>query len=347
MSYISEHKAAFGLVALLLATVSASELIMHNASNSPTDSALNKSEKTILLSEQYISTENVDNPKIKSWFKWGDDGLAAHAAQEVVDTQDGADAIQLMGDWFKNGDVAQTAMHGGEIAYQFTVADGGVYTVFIESQNYMSLDIGTAPTCSSSADCDASCADHFTCMSVTWCNCDCISECMRDHEFKNIALTDASGTPIRTYLNVTVPSTNTPQGWKVELGPLESGTYRLAFTNGRDGAFNTPAGDYDMNVQINQVQFVRTTIEEGTVSSGGTDVIGVRAYSNPEYLSLLEWYNTYAPNPGSPEITTVNGFPALVDGDTTYILGFNLIDREELDCWGIDGCAGGIPSSGP
>lgn len=56
---------------------------------------------------------------------------------------------------------------------------------------------------------------------------------------------------------------------------------------------------------------------------GSSDAIGVRIAANAEYLSPLAWY--YAQGfTGSPSQTTIDGFPAVKDGRTTYIAAPNL-----------------------
>lgn len=50
-----------------------------------------------------------------------------------------------------------------------------------------------------------------------------------------------------------------------------------------------------------------------------TDIIALRVYDNPEYLSPAEWYRRNVPNPGSPQSTTINGYEAITEGRTVYI----------------------------
>ncbi len=63
-----------------------------------------------------------------------------------------------------------------------------------------------------------------------------------------------------------------------------------------------------------------------TATSGKSyDVVVVRVMKNLEHLTPLEWYRKYAPNPnGSPTATTVNGYPAIQDGTTTYVAAGNI-----------------------
>ncbi len=66
------------------------------------------------------------------------------------------------------------------------------------------------------------------------------------------------------------------------------------------------------------------------------NVIGVRVYRNggdlTQYphtyvngiLSPLEWYQRNVPNPGSPEVLSIDGYPAIRDGRTIYAAATNL-----------------------
>jgi cysteine-rich repeat protein len=56
---------------------------------------------------------------------------------------------------------------------------------------------------------------------------------------------------------------------------------------------------------------------------GTSDAIGVRIASNEEYLSPLAWYRAQGFE-GDPSETTIDGFPAVEDGRTTYIAAPNL-----------------------
>jgi cysteine-rich repeat protein len=56
---------------------------------------------------------------------------------------------------------------------------------------------------------------------------------------------------------------------------------------------------------------------------GTSDAIGVRIASNPNYLSPIAWYDEQGFT-GSPSETTIDGFPAVEDGRTTYISAPNL-----------------------
>ncbi len=49
------------------------------------------------------------------------------------------------------------------------------------------------------------------------------------------------------------------------------------------------------------------------------DGIGIRVYKNPLHLSPEEWYSSQGFGGGSPKSTQIDGYPALVDGNTTYI----------------------------
>ncbi len=58
---------------------------------------------------------------------------------------------------------------------------------------------------------------------------------------------------------------------------------------------------------------------------GSSDAIGVRVASNADYLSPSAWYAAQGFS-GSPSETTIDGFPAVEDGRTTYIAAPNLDD---------------------
>ncbi len=51
------------------------------------------------------------------------------------------------------------------------------------------------------------------------------------------------------------------------------------------------------------------------------DVIGLRIYANPNYLGPLAWYQQKNFPKGKPQNLTVDGFPAIRDGTSVYILG--------------------------
>lgn len=55
---------------------------------------------------------------------------------------------------------------------------------------------------------------------------------------------------------------------------------------------------------------------------GSSDAIGIRIASNDDYLSPMAWY-TEQGFTGSPSETTIDGFPAVEDGRTTYIAAPN------------------------
>jgi len=58
---------------------------------------------------------------------------------------------------------------------------------------------------------------------------------------------------------------------------------------------------------------------EGTESASGLDAIGLRIYHNPNHASAEGWYSSRDFLQGSPRNTVINGYPAVVDGRTTYI----------------------------
>lgn len=63
---------------------------------------------------------------------------------------------------------------------------------------------------------------------------------------------------------------------------------------------------------------------------GTQDLIAVRVLSNSNYLSPLEWYAAQGFE-GSPDVTTVDGFPALREGRSVYVFAPN---QEALDLSG-------------
>jgi hypothetical protein len=61
------------------------------------------------------------------------------------------------------------------------------------------------------------------------------------------------------------------------------------------------------------------------------DAIGLRVYTNPEFLSPVEWYRRQFPfNTGSPSTTVIEGYQAVQDGRTVYIAGTNLNETPQL-----------------
>lgn len=58
--------------------------------------------------------------------------------------------------------------------------------------------------------------------------------------------------------------------------------------------------------------------------AGGVDIIAFRVMDNSEHLSVLDWYNKYAPNPQAGELTQVNGYEALQVGSSIYIAASNI-----------------------
>lgn len=232
----------------------------------------------------------------------------------------------------KPENTAFTARTGTTFRYAFTTQGSDNYFVNISSQNFGSGDLITAPIC----------ADENNAQSTP----NCVPTFYRSHVFSGIRLYSASATdpnPVN-YANISVPATNTPQSTIISLGSLQNNTkYILEFTWANDFRSSAPKFEYDVNLQINSLTFSRIAPINAEQQGGNTgskitenqDIIGIRAYSNPEYSSLIEWYKKYAPNPGNPIVTTINGYPALVDGNTTYIMGFNLINRSDLPCWGL------------
>lgn len=60
------------------------------------------------------------------------------------------------------------------------------------------------------------------------------------------------------------------------------------------------------------------------------DALGVRVAQNPTYLSPLEWYRSQGFS-GSPTSLTVDGYPAVRDGNTVYIAAPNLVQASESE----------------
>ncbi len=58
------------------------------------------------------------------------------------------------------------------------------------------------------------------------------------------------------------------------------------------------------------------------------DVIGIRVMDNPDRLSPFSWYNRFVPNPGEPEVLSVDGYLALRSGRSVYVFGSNLENNE-------------------
>lgn len=56
-----------------------------------------------------------------------------------------------------------------------------------------------------------------------------------------------------------------------------------------------------------------------------TGVIGVQIWRNPKRLQPLEWYNSQSFPKGSPQSTTVDGFPGLKEGTSVYVSAPNYV----------------------
>ncbi len=90
----------------------------------------------------------------------------------------------------------------------------------------------------------------------------------------------------------------------------------------------------------------RTVINEGTAdddwflqylflnTENEDQAFSVRIFENTSILNPLEWYDQFAPNPGSATETTVDGYAAVVDGGTYYVAASNIIFDSDGD--GID-----------
>ncbi len=64
-----------------------------------------------------------------------------------------------------------------------------------------------------------------------------------------------------------------------------------------------------------------------TVTAGASslDLIGVQVRANPEHLSVMDWFNLYAPNPNeNGRLFEIDGYEALQVGNTVYISAANL-----------------------
>jgi len=62
---------------------------------------------------------------------------------------------------------------------------------------------------------------------------------------------------------------------------------------------------------------------------GTSDVIGVRILSNPSYLSPSKWYKAQGFT-GSPFVTSLDGYEAVLDGATLYVAAANQTDSQVL-----------------
>ena len=60
-------------------------------------------------------------------------------------------------------------------------------------------------------------------------------------------------------------------------------------------------------------------------AQGPNDAIAIRVVANPDRLPPLTWYQRNVPNPGSPAVLEVNGYPAVRDGRTVYVAAANYV----------------------
>ncbi|MBA4320952.1 MAG: hypothetical protein C0412_21385, partial [Flavobacterium sp.] len=60
-----------------------------------------------------------------------------------------------------------------------------------------------------------------------------------------------------------------------------------------------------------------TTVDGKVIKNN--DIIGIRVYKNPDFLSPLQWYRKNVPNPGNPSLMSVDGYEALRDGRSIYV----------------------------
>jgi len=68
-------------------------------------------------------------------------------------------------------------------------------------------------------------------------------------------------------------------------------------------------------------------IKEFLFSVGDTgDAIGLKVFNNPKRLSVLNWYNLNAPNPGNPGSFVIDNYYALREGRTTYVGATNVVE---------------------
>ncbi len=67
--------------------------------------------------------------------------------------------------------------------------------------------------------------------------------------------------------------------------------------------------------------FVKGLWQRQAVAQVPEDVIGLRIYENPERLSPYAWYQQRPFPKGSPREFEVDGFPAMQDGNSVYIMG--------------------------
>lgn len=58
------------------------------------------------------------------------------------------------------------------------------------------------------------------------------------------------------------------------------------------------------------------------------DAIGIRVMQNPEHNSISEWYNRQSFNKGAPQSIMVDGYKALRDGRTVYVMAPNDSDGD-------------------
>jgi hypothetical protein len=208
--------------------------------------------------------------------------------------------------------------------FGFSIPSSNIYTAYLSVQNAGVHDILSAPRCNGQNESQ------------------CIPDSARSFIFSNITL-KKNGQIYRELGSNTVSAANSPQAIEIPLGLLQSGNYTLSIQWNNAFEKNLPAtgGEninitYRLSLQVNGLVISPPSKQASAESSASDeDVIGVRAYSNPEYLTLLEWYQKNVPNPGNPTVTTINGFPALKDQGTIYIMGFNIIEREKLETWGL------------
>ncbi len=60
-----------------------------------------------------------------------------------------------------------------------------------------------------------------------------------------------------------------------------------------------------------------------SAQSNASDAIAIRVIPNPDRSSPLLWYRDNVPNPGTPSIMQVDGYPAVRDGRTVYVAATN------------------------
>lgn len=110
--------------------------------------------------------------------------------------------------------------------------------------------------------------------------------------------------------------------------PLTDTDYDFSLWYCRDAGVPGPEGDLpaltDPPVTKDRSPDTRILREYLFLRDVTRDAIGLRIYKNPDNLSVQEWYQRNASQPGSPGGTEIDGLPALTDGRSLYVLAPNL-----------------------